>query len=183
MNSPTTDEPAAQPSRRYWILGGAIIVIALVLDQLTKYWILSDPAFRALPCLRGEAPCGAVRVTDFFSLTMRWNQGVSYGLLQAEGLARWALVILQLGIAVGFTVWLFRAQRLLTAISLSLVIGGAVGNNLFDRVRFGAVVDFLDFSSLLPWFPYIFNVADTAISVGAALLLLDQVLAGRKSSG
>ena len=60
---------------------------------------------------------------------------------------------------------------------LSLVIGGAVGN-LVDRARFGAVVDFLDFSGL--YFPWIFNVADAAISVGAAFLLLDQLLASRK---
>jgi signal peptidase II len=62
-------------------------------------------------------------------------------------------------------------------VSLGLVIGGALGN-LIDRVRFGAVVDFLDFSGL--WFPWVFNVADSAITVGVILLLLDSVLAPDK---
>ena len=79
----------------------------------------------------------------------------------------------------------------MTALALALVIGGAVGN-LIDRARFGAVVDFIDFSG--PWFgmviggwkvgfPWIFNVADACISLGAAALLLDQLLAGRKRAG
>jgi signal peptidase II len=75
----------------------------------------------------------------------------------------------------------------MTALALAMVVGGAVGN-LIDRARFGAVVDFLDFSG--PWFkigewgagfPWIFNVADASISIGAVALLLDQLLAGRKS--
>jgi signal peptidase II len=81
-------------------------------------------------------------------------------------------------IAIGFTIWLFRAERWMTALALSMVVGGAVGN-LIDRARFGAVVDFLNFSGL--YFPWIFNVADACISVGAAALLLDQLLAGRKT--
>ena len=77
-----------------------------------------------------------------------------------------------------FAVWLLRAARWTTALAVSLIIGGAVGN-LIDRARFGAVVDFLDFSGL--YFVWVFNVADAAISVGAVLLLLDQLLISRQS--
>jgi signal peptidase II len=110
--------------------------------------------------------------------------------MQAEGLARWGLFIVISGIAVGFTLWLLRAERALTALALAMVIGGAVGN-LIDRAVFGAVVDFIDFQG--PWFgwniagwpvgfPWIFNVADAAISIGAVVLLLDQLLAGRNGA-
>jgi signal peptidase II len=122
--------------------------------------------------------------------SMIWNRGVSFGAMQAEGLARWGLFVMISGIAIGFTIWLLRAERKLTALALSMVIGGAVGN-LIDRAIFGAVVDFIDFQG--PWFgwniggwdvgfPWIFNVADAAISIGAGVLLLDQLLAGRKQS-
>lgn len=171
------------PRRRYWI-GGAMIAIAIViLDQWSKALILGQPQLNALDCLPDPLRCGRIEISPWFDLSMRWNQGVSFGLLQAGGFARWALVVIQLGIAVGFAVWLYRVQRPVTAIALALVIGGAIGNNMFDRVRYGAVVDFLDFSGLVPFFPWIFNVADTAISVGAGLLLLDQLLAGRKTAG
>jgi signal peptidase II len=121
--------------------------------------------------------CGKIELSPIFDLTMTWNRGVSFGAFQADGLARWGLFVVIGAIAVGFSIWLFRAERWLTALALAMVVGGAVGN-LIDRARFGAVVDFLDFSGL--YFPWIFNVADASISVGAAVLLLDQVLAGRK---
>ena len=94
---------------------------------------------------------------------------------------RWFLVLMTTAIAIGFTVWLFQATRRFTGIALALVIGGAFGN-VIDRVRFGAVVDFLDFSGILRpyFFNYVFNVADAAISVGAVLLFADQFLMSRE---
>ena len=77
---------------------------------------------------------------------------------------------------VALALWPRRPDRLLPAIALGLVIGGALGN-LVDRVRFGAVVDFLDFSGL--WFPWVFNVADSGITVGVALLLIDSFFGQR----
>ena len=122
---------------------------------------------------------------------MTWNPGVSFGFLQAVGLGRWLLFVVIGAIAVGFTLWMFRAERPLTAAALAMVVGGAVGN-LIDRARFGAVVDFIDFSG--PWFglnvagwdvgfPWIFNIADASITLGAAALLLDQLLVSRKRPG
>jgi signal peptidase II len=151
----------------YAIAGGVI-----VLDQLSKYWILHVVDLPA----RGQIP-----VTGFFNLSMVWNRGVSFGLFRAEvDLARWGLALFSLVVAVALAVWVRRADRPLPAVALGLVIGGAIGN-LVDRVRFGAVVDFLDFSGL--WFPWVFNVADSAITVGVALLLLDSFVgAGRKDA-
>jgi signal peptidase II len=171
---------------REWRWGVPLIFAIIVIDQLTKAWVLATAELRALDCLPNTSMCGKIELSPIFDLTMTWNRGVSFGAFQADGLARWGLFIMIGVIAVGFTLWLLRAERWMTALALTMVVGGAVGN-LIDRARFGAVVDFIDFSG--PWFalgglkvgfPWIFNVADASISVGAAALLLDQLLAGRK---
>lgn len=154
-----------------------LIPIIVIVDQWTKQLILNEPKFNALGCLDKTQRCGGIEVSGLFDLTMVWNRGVSFGLGQSEGIMRWVLVALTVAIAVGFAIWLFRAQRKLTAIALAMVVGGAIGN-VIDRVVFGAVVDFLDFSGIWEpyFFNYIFNVADAAISVGAVLLFVDQFL-------
>jgi signal peptidase II len=163
---------------RQWRWGVPLILALIALDQLTKAWVLGNPVFNAHACLDGTQACGRIDISGVFNFSMIWNRGVSFGALQAEGLARWGLFAMIGVIAIGFTLWLFRAERWMTALALSMVVGGAVGN-LIDRARFGAVVDFLDFSGM--YFPWIFNVADASISVGAVALLLDQLLAGRKT--
>ena len=158
-----------------------LIPIIVIVDQWTKQLILNEPKFNALGCLDKTQRCGGIEVSGIFDLTMVWNRGVSFGLGQSEGIMRWVLVALTVAIAVGFAIWLFKAQRKLTAIALALVVGGAIGN-VIDRVVFGAVVDFLDFSGIWEpyFFNYIFNVADAAISVGAVLLFVDQFLMMRE---
>ena len=162
-----------------WSLVLGLIPIAIILDQWTKYLVYTDPQFRSFekecfnPPENVNPICGGYEVSSVFDFTMVWNRGISFGLGQSEGVMRWVLFALTLAIAIGFTVWLFRATRWLTGLALALVIGGAVGN-MIDRVRFGAVVDFIDFSDV--WFRYVFNVADSAVTVGAVLLFLDQFL-------
>ncbi len=115
----------------------------------------------------------------FFQLSMVWNQGVSFGLFRADGeIGRWLIVGFAILVVAVLVVWAWGLQRRLTAVAVGLIIGGAIGNNLIDRVRFGAVADFLDFHGL--FFPWVFNVADSAISVGVALLLLDSLLHARE---
>jgi signal peptidase II len=168
-----------------------LIIAIVAADQITKAWALDTFGPQAMACLRNDAlPCGHVELSSVFSLTMKWNTGISFGLfgwLQALGLG-WVLFVAIGAISVGFTLWLFRAERPLTAAALAMVVGGAVGN-LIDRGRFEAVVDFLNFGGpwfgwrILDWnvgFPWIFNIADASITTGAALLLLDQVLVSRK---
>jgi signal peptidase II len=135
----------------------------VILDQLSKWWVLGP---LNLP-ERVQVP-----VLPIFRLTMVANRGVSYGLLRADNdLQRFLLVGAAALVVAVLAFWVRRADRPLFATALGLVIGGAIGNNLIDRVRIGWVVDFLDFSGL--GFPWVFNVADSAITVGVALLLLD----------
>lgn len=189
MASTMTELLSREKMTREWRWGLPLIIGIVVLDQITKAWVLDTSAFNALGCLSDTSQCRGIEISPIFDLTMTWNRGVSFGLLEASGFMRWVLVIALGGIAVGFSLWLFRAERWMTALALSLVVAGATGN-LIDRVRFGAVVDFIDFSG--PWFhlgplavgfPWIFNVADASISTGAVALLLDQVLAARKRPG
>jgi signal peptidase II len=147
-------------------LGVAVVVIAV--DQLSKAWILYGLDLPAK---------GRVEVAPpVFNLTMVHNPGVSFGLLRADAdVARWALVVFSVAVAVGLAAWARRAGRAFTGVALGLVIGGALGN-VVDRARFGWVTDFLDFSGL--HFPWVFNVADSGITTGVALLLLESLLPG-----
>ena len=150
--------------KRLSLCAYAIAAITIVLDQLSKHWVLNilDLPARA-----------SVHVGGPFSLTMVWNRGVSFGLFKAEvDLVRWALVAFSLAVAAFLAVWARKIERPLLALAVGLVMGGAVGNAI-DRARFGAVADFLDFKAL--YFPWVFNVADSAITVGVILLLLDSL--------
>ena len=143
----------------------AIAAAVIVLDQLSKYWIV------AVLRLPEYATHDVVWPLQF---TRIWNQGVSFGMLQAsQDLVRWGLVAFSIAVAALLAAWARRQGRLLPALGLGLVIGGAVGNAV-DRARFGAVVDFIDVQRL-GFFPWIFNVADSAITVGVILLLLDSL--------
>jgi signal peptidase II len=148
--------------RKLSLFAYGLALITIVLDQLSKHWVLN--VFN-LPAK------GSVLVGGPFSLTMVWNKGVSFGLLKAEvDLVRWALVAFSVGVAVFLGVWARKIERPLLATAVGLVMGGAIGNAI-DRARFGAVADFLDFKGL--YFPWVFNIADSAITVGVVLLLLD----------
>lgn len=141
----------------------AIAAVVVVLDQLTKYWIMYGlrlAEFDSVPVL------GPLRFTRI------WNNGVSFGLFQAEHpLVRWGFVVFSLAVAILLAIWATRSARLLPAAGLGLVMGGAVGNAI-DRARFGAVVDFIDVQQI-GFFPWIFNIADSGITIGVILLLLD----------
>ena len=162
------------------LLAAGVIPIIVIIDQWTKYLIYSNETFNAFGCLNDPPrvnTCGEIEVSGIFDLTMVWNRGISFGLAQSEGIMRWVLFAVTLAIAIGFSIWLFRATRWLTGAALALVVSGAIGN-MIDRVRFGAVVDFLNFDGIWPpyFFNYVFNVADSAVTVGAVLLFLDQFL-------
>lgn len=153
-----------------------LVPVILLLDQWSKWLVLQEPRFNALDCLDRMAACGRIPLPGPLDLTMTWNRGMSFGLFQSDGIARWVLAFIMAAIAIGFLVWLIRAEGRWLRLALALVIGGAFGN-LIDRVRFGAVVDFIDANGL--YFPWVFNVADAAISVGAVLLFIDQFLLSR----
>jgi signal peptidase II len=149
------------------LMAYAIAAVTVVLDQLTKWWAIGPMRLDD----RGSVPVAA----PFFRLTLVENRGVSFGLLRADTpLGRWALVAAALLVVASLIWWVRRADRPLFAAAIGLVIGGALGNNLIDRARIGRVVDFLDFSGL--YFPWVFNVADSAITVGVIALLAESLL-------
>jgi len=141
--------------------------VTLMLDQLSKWWILYEldlPARRNVPLFE-IGPVG-------LDLTMVWNRGVTFGLFSGD--SQWNQLILAGLAAVIAAVllrWLSRAENRLVAVALGMVIGGAVGN-VIDRFRFGAVVDFVDAWGW-GWHWYVFNIADAAIVIGVGLLLID----------
>lgn len=148
-------------------LGLPLAAGILVADQASKWWILE---VARLPEV-GHIPVWAAGPFGF-DLTMVWNRGVTFGLLSGEG--AWNHLILALvavAIAAFLLRWMVRAENRLTALALGAVVGGAVGN-VIDRVRFGAVVDFVD-THAWGWHWYVFNVADAAIVCGVVALVAD----------
>ena len=150
---------------RYGVLAYGLAAAVIVLDQLSKAWVLKALDFGSRPPLE---------ILPFFHLNLTHNAGISFGLFRAEtDLVRWLLVSFALAVVAALALWARRIGRTLTAFAVGLILGGAIGNNLIDRVRTGSVTDFLDFHPLFPW---VFNVADSAITVGVALLLLESFL-------
>lgn len=161
---------ARQPSGWRWL---PITLAVIGLDQFVKVWIVGH-----LSLYR------TVRVLPVLDVTLTYNRGAAFSFLaQASGWQQWMFAGLAVAVAAGITLWLRRlngrAQRTL-CISLSLIMGGALGN-LIDRVRIGHVVDFILAHWHSVYFPWAFNVADSAITVGAILLLIDAWLESRGS--
>ena len=145
------------------VLGFSVAAIVFVLEQITKWLVLGPLDLRNTQ---------SVEVLPIFRLNYTENHGISLGLFQASSDAmRWVLVLVTAAIAVGVAWWLGREEKRGDQIALGMVLGGALGN-ILDRVRHGYVVDFADlhFGDFRPFF--IFNVADAAISIGVAILLL-----------
>lgn len=142
----------------------ALATLVMALDQASKWWILKD--VMAVPEVKEIFP--------FFNLVLAWNRGVSFGLFNnGSALNAWILPILTGGIAIGLIIWLSKIDDKKLAFAIGLVIGGAIGN-LIDRIVHGAVVDFLDVHVAGYHWPA-FNVADSAICIGAAVLILDSL--------
>ncbi len=167
----------------YPLIGFMLVLDVIILDQITK-WAALEMVIR--PAIEGthitgmgffdwlmtppeRLPFVAIDVMPHFNWVMVWNKGVSFGLFKGD--TPTFLIIATLAISAVFCLWLARVRAWAPMFALSLVIGGALGN-VIDRVRFGAVADFLDFHAQGYHFPA-FNLADSCISVGIALLVLD----------
>lgn len=140
-----------------------LAVGVMALDQFSKSWMLAH--FQLME---------SMPVTSFFNLVLVFNSGAAFSFLaDAGGWQKWFFILLAIGIACWLLVMLRQHahERLLPA-ALALVLGGALGN-VIDRLRFDAVVDFLDFHLAGHHWPA-FNVADSAISIGVVLMLLHQ---------
>jgi signal peptidase II len=160
---------AAASGARWWRWLG-ISAAVIVADQATKALILA--------ALR---PGEQLALTSFFSLALAFNPGAAFSFLAgAQGWQRWLFAAIAVAASV-FIVWLLRrGGRALYCAGLALILGGALGN-LWDRVAIGHVVDFLLFH-YAGWAYPAFNVADSAITVGAALLILDSLRERRRET-
>ena len=147
-----------------------VAAVTCLLDQAVKLWLL------LVFDLAGRVP---VPITPFLELTLTWNTGISYGLLQGQGVVgQWALSAFKAAAVVFLWAWLARSSSRLTAAALGLIIGGAVGNAI-DRVHWPGVMDFVFFhvetaSFTFRW--YVFNIADAAIVAGVLGLLYESLL-------
>ena len=163
--------------------GLVLAATVLVLDQLTKWAFYAAltglPFWAAAPQPLPQAPL--VELTVFFNHVTVWNFGISFGMFsRGSAQSAWLFAVLALAITGGLVLWLRRAPSRLVATALGCVIGGAIGN-VVDRLRLGAVFDFLDFHAM-GWHWPAFNVADAAICVGVGLLLCDALFAPKPSA-
>ena len=144
-------------------IGWMVVLATLALDQLSKWFINGPLQLRHVE---------AIELLPIFRLQWVANYGISMGRLVASSDGqRWALVLATAAIAVFVAFWLSREKRTMDSVALGLVLGGALGN-IIDRVRLGYVTDFLNlhFGEYSPFL--VFNIADAAISIGVALLVL-----------
>lgn len=151
-----------------WLGLSALIIL---IDQLTKIAVLRTFAY-------GEAR----PVTDFFNLVLVYNRGAAFSFLaQAGGWQRWLFTAIGVAATV-FIVWMLKrhAGQRMFCLALALIMGGALGN-VIDRVAYGHVIDFLDFYAGRYHWPA-FNLADTSIFMGAALLIVDEIRRVRRQS-
>lgn len=145
----------------YWGLG--MLFLVFLIDQISKYYVLN---------IMNLPQKGSVSVIPFFNFTMVWNRAITFGMLGQLG--SWAAMIFSVSallIAACLFIWMLRARKIWVVLSLGAIVGGALGN-ILDRLRFGAVVDFIHFH-VAGWSWYVFNVADSAIVCGVIILLMD----------
>jgi signal peptidase II len=144
-------------------VGGLVALAVVLVDQVVKAGVLAHFGSPGVD----PSPLG-----PFLNLTLQMNRGISFSLFAGNSpSAQVALLALTLAVVVLLTWWLLRSQLMLPAVGLGLIIGGALGNAI-DRLAHAAVVDYLDLHAFGRHF-FVFNIADAAINVGVALLILE----------
>lgn len=148
------------------LVAAALVAVA---DQASKWWILEQVM----------QPPKSIPVLPFLDIVLVWNRGITFGLFNAGGAAQ-PIVFTALAavIAGGLLVWLRNIRQSWVAVAIGGILGGAVGN-VVDRLRFGAVVDFIDVH-VAGWHWPAFNVADSAISVAVVAVAVDALFGGKE---
>lgn len=150
----------------------ALALVVVLLDQASKHWMSSNLDY-------GEPWV----LTSFFNFTLLHNPGAAFSFLSdASGWQRWFFSVIAIVVSLVLVVWLARvaASKPLESLALALVLGGAIGN-VYDRLALGYVVDFVSVHYQNYYFPA-FNIADSAISLGAFLLIIDMVFNKEKAA-
>jgi signal peptidase II len=151
-----------------WLTLGLLLLLA---DQLSKWWILSKLGYREV----------MVIIPDLLKFELTYNTGAAFSFLAGTAGAHWMFVGIALLAAIGIPVWMHKLKcaQWLLAVALTLIWSGAVGN-LIDRLRFRHVVDFISVHWKDQWAYAIFNVADSAITVGAVCLIVYELFFAKK---
>lgn len=153
-------------------VGGIIALAVVLVDQVVKIAVVSSA---------GGSVVDSTPLTPFLDLTLRLNRGISFSLFARDSAAGEAALLALTLAATGLLAWwLVRSRSVLPAVGLGLIIGGALGNAI-DRIAHGAVIDYLDLHAFGRHF-FVFNVADAAINIGVALLILDLLPIPRASN-
>ncbi len=138
----------------------AITFLTILIDQLTKIWANNSLPYQHF-----------VEITPFFNLYLVYNKGVSFSFFSSNtAYGPWLLSLMAVAICIGLIIWIVKEKNQMIRLGLSLVLGGAIGN-VIDRIRLGGVIDFLDFHYEVYHWPA-FNIADTAICLGAFLIFI-----------
>lgn len=158
-------------NKKLFLTGILIAIFFIIIDQLTKILV-----FRRLTILSRKT-LGIhrhIKITPFFNLVKVWNRGVSFGMLNNLAYGQIILSVITIAITIFVLYLLWKSETRYSMIYLSLIIGGAIGN-LIDRIRFGAVADFLDFYLGDYHWPA-FNVADSIVCIGVFMILVESLV-------
>lgn len=171
MNDTMTFPVSKSGLRLLWI--SALVIVA---DQISKWWIATHLSLTT-PYVRGEE----VVVLPVLNIIHTTNTGAAWSIGADSGMSRWIFAALAIAVSIALVVWLRRlmlATHTLLVSGLTLILGGAIGN-VIDRLRLGEVVDFVQVHWGNSYFPS-FNVADSAISIGAGLVIIDSLLQAQR---
>ena len=163
------------------IFACVLILLIIFADQLSKWWVMenflsqdgSNLNFAEWLQLNARLPFNMVEIFPFFNLVMVWNEGISFGLFNNGADLALIISLVSLSITAGLSVWIYQTNSTFKSIALALIVGGALGN-IIDRLRYGAVADFIDIHIAGYHWPA-FNLADSAITIGVALLLIHNI--------
>lgn len=166
----------------HWPLDLLFVAIIVYVDQLSKWWATEEILkagngygfFEWITRIPEMTDYRSKEMLPFVDFVMVWNNGISFGMFQSDDpMVPLLITLMTAAVIIGFMIWMFRTDNRTVAGGLSMVIGGAIGN-LIDRVRFEAVIDFLDFH-ILGWHWPAFNLADTCIVLGIAFVIFDSL--------
>ncbi len=150
---------------KQFFIGILIAAITAFLDQLSKYYVFAM-------LLNTES--NEMKILPFLNLVMVHNFGISFGMFNDLAYGHLILSLVAIIITIMLSIWMWREKKLYFSVALGLIIGGAIGN-IIDRISYGAVADFLDFHIGQYHWP-VFNLADSAVFIGVALILLENFI-------
>jgi len=153
------------------IKGLAIALVSFIADQWSKFYIFN---------LLDSKATNSIEILPFFNLVKVYNYGVSFGMFNDIAHGRLILSIIALSITIALCVWLYKVTKMYMIVALGLIIGGAIGN-IVDRIRIGAVADFIDVYVGNYHWPA-FNIADSTIFIGVAILFIDSFITKDESN-